>query len=427
MYKKNILSSLVLQVWKILFRLVFSVLVARVVGTATYGQITYFFLIFNLISSYGHLGIINGISYFAKNDKTELSVQFNSNIFYLVGNWGLLLILLGIPYVKNFLLPEYSYGWFLLGMIYVLACYIQMALEAYYIFRERLYQSNRYWIIGMSISMLGMLGCFFAGKISFFTYTILQIFEIAIVAVLLYVSSELSLKFRFNKQFIWEELKYGNIIFWATLFGYLNYRIDQIMIKNQIGDEMLGIYSVAVTLAELVLLIPNSITAALTGKLLNIEKDEEKTKIVLLTLKLCIYICVLLVFLGYVMSPLIVVMYGKEYSSAIEAFMILLVGVCGAAVAKVIYPYFLTNGQTKVHLLVTGLSMVINAVMNVFFIAKYGINGAAFASTISYFFYGGVYVILYKQKRKIKLSEMLLLSKDEIGLLKSNLYRGGKF
>ena len=422
MYKKNVMSTLLLQMWKIVFNLLFSVLVARSVGTIVYGQISYFFLIFNMISSYGHLGVINGIGYCAKTDKTKLPVQFNTNMSYLLCNGLAILLLICEPHIKNIILPEYSYRAVLIGMLYAFFSYMQSAIEGYYVYKERIVHSNVYWMIGMSIVMAGMLICIVLKLVNFQNYILLKTLEIGIVALLLYRFSGFSYRLQFDFGFFKRELKYGNIIFWASLFGFLNYRIDQIMINVQLGNAMLGIYSVAVTLAELVLLIPNSVNLALTGKLLNVD-ERNKKQVVCFSLKLSIYICIILVVIGNLMSPLIVSIYGEEYYRSISAFSILLVGVCGASIAKIIYPYFITNGHAMVHLIVSTLTMIINIIMNFLLIGKYGIDGAAIASTISYFFYGGIYIILFKNKEKAHLKELIILSKEERNILKKSLFK----
>lgn len=91
-----------------------------------------------------------------------------------------------------------------------------------------------------------------------------------------------------------------------------------------------------------------------------------------------------------------------------------------ASIAKIISPYFITNGQARVHLIVSALTMIINIIMNFLLIGKYGIDGAAIASTILYFFYGGIYIILFKHKERVHLKELILLSQEEQNILKNS-------
>lgn len=423
MFKKNVISGLFLQVWKVLFKLIFSVLVARVVGNVTYGQITYFFVVFNMISSYGHLGVINGATFFAHHDKCDLNVQFNTNMLYLLLNSIVFGALFCFTPIGELVLPETSLLFIFGGILYVLFYYFYTVIDAYYVAQEKVFKSNLYMAVGMGISMLGMLLCFFFGKISMTSYIILQIVEISVATIMAWKKLGLTWKPHFDFSFLKREFRFGNIIFWASLFGYLNYRVDQFMIKHQLGDGELGVYSVAVTIAELVLLIPNGLVSSITGKLLNMKEEAEKKNFLAVTVKCCFYLCLLLVVGGILLSPLIEIVYGNSYHDAVFSFIILMLGISGAAVGKVIYPYYVVRGQVVVHLCVAAFTMVSNVVFNFFLIPVFGIHGAAMASMVSYLIYGGVYMFLLVKKERISLKQMLFISKEDIEQVKRGVKR----
>ena len=422
MYKKNLVSGILLQLWKILYKFVFSVLVARAVGNVTYGQITYFFLVFNLLGSYGHLGIINGISYFAKTDKCDLNTQINANITYLAMNSLFIGIILCSPPIKGLVLPEVPQPYMIGGLCFMMVTYLYAALEAYFVSQEKIFKSNGSMAVGMLAAMAGMLVCLALGKINLATYLIFQIIELLVAVLFMCRSFSCSYRPQINIAFLIREFKYGHLVFWASLFGYLNYRIDQFMIQRQLGDGMLGIYSVAVTIAELVLLVPNSITAAITGKLLNSSGREDQKRVLCITIKGCVWVCLLLVVMGIVLAPIIQIVYGAEYYPSVQSFRFLLLGICGAAVGKVVYPFYLANGRAKVHMLVAAFVMLVNIGLNMWLIPDCGINGAAFASTCSYLVYGGVYIGLLVKKEGIKLTSMFLFSREEMAMIKRSVF-----
>lgn len=421
MYLKNIRSGILLQIYKIIFKFMFSILVARALSTEEYGQITYFFLVFNLLSSYGHLGVINGISYFSKTDLCDIKKQFNTNITYLIFNVMFLFVGICITPLGEIVLPETKWIYQMIGILYVLFNYLYIALEAYYISKEEIYKSNKYISRGLLISSIGLLICFVLNRISFETYLLLHLLEVVVIFVMLYANSGFKYNISFDWDFFKREIKYGNIIFWAALFGYMNYRIDQLMIKFQLGDSQLGVYSVAVTLAELVLLIPNSISSSLSGRLLNAKDEKDAKQIVSLTIKGTMYLCIVVAGIGYFCSPLIGILYGKAYEGASSSFSILLIGVCAAAVGKTVYPYYVVRGKAKIHLFMTILIVCVNTCMNYILIPRYGIEGAAVASNISYFVYGGGYILFLKFKEKVRLRDMLLIQKEDIEMLKRSL------
>jgi len=70
---------------------------------------------------------------------------------------------------------------------------------------------------------------------------------------------------------------------------------------------------------------------------------------------------------------------------------------------------------------VTAIIMVANIIFNFIFIPKLGIDGAALGSTLSYIMYGGLYLMLYKVKEKIPFRKMLLLSREDIRIVKGGI------
>ena len=182
-----------------------------------------------------------------------------------------------------------------------------------------------------------------------------------------------------------------------------------------LNNARLGIYSIGVNLAELVFLIPKSITTALSGKLYNLSIDSDNRKtITTLTIKYTLYVAILLVIIGFFMTPLVPIVYGEDFVESIPVIQILFIGVIFASIGKVSPGYFFTKGVPKVHLVITLLTLIFNIILNIFLIPIYGINGAAIASTIAYFIYGIVYILYFVYAEGFNMKKLLLIDKNDI-------------
>ena len=115
-------------------------------------------------------------------------------------------------------------------------------------------------------------------------------------------------------------------------------------------------------------------------------------------------------------------LYGKEYELAGIVMIVLLIGVASAAIGKVAPAYFTTEGISKVHFKVTGMVLVINLIFNFILMPKFGIIGAAIASTISYTFYGIIYIAMLK-KSGIPIKELLVMQKGDFIKIKGELLK----
>lgn len=414
MLKKNIISSVFVQTIKLLLKFIVSIVVARNLGTTVYGEVTYFFLVFGIISSYGHLGTNNAISYFVNKSDVDKSYQFSANISYLIINSIVITIILIVFSSSGLILSDLPIYLIVIGMIYVISMYFFQCTEAFLIAEERLYVSNKCVSICTFIVSMVLFLMAYLKKINGLVYIILMTVEALILFISVYVLSGRKYKIYFSLDVIKKELKYGQIVFWAALFSTLNYRVDQIFIKKMCGLDELGIYSVAVSLAELIFLIPNSVNAAFYGKLLNLDlKRGDSRKLVSQIVKLCTYGTIIMGIFALICTPLISVVYGKEYNDAEGVFVVLLLGVCGASLAKVMYAYYMAIGKPIMHLLTTAMICVINVLFNLLLIPSYGMMGAAIASSFSYLCYGIMYILLYVIKEKFTFKELFFLTKED--------------
>ncbi|UYP01437.1 flippase [Oceanotoga sp. DSM 15011] len=391
-------------------------IIARGLGVSGQGRFSYLILIFGLIGSYGHFGILSSTSYFQKRSDYDTEDIFNTNIFYSFINSLIIFLVILFLSKNNFIFQNYDNKVIYLGYFFIIFNYIMVILRALYIGEERIHELNKFIFIGPVVNFILVTVLYYFNLLSVNLVFISKILVFLIPCLFLYKNLNIKFKPKINLRILKSEFKYGIILYFSALFVFLNYRADQFMIKNFLGVEELGIYSIGVQLAELLFLVPNSITTALTGRLYNMDLNDtdNQKKITTQTSKYTFYVSLFLSIIGIMMTPLIPIVYGKEYERASFVVVLLFIGIIFASIAKVSYSYFITKGNPKVHLIITGITLVINIILNYFLIPLLGINGAALASTISYFVYGFVYLLVFKLKEKICFKEFFYINKNDI-------------
>lgn len=168
--------------------------------------------------------------------------------------------------------------------------------------------------------------------------------------------------------------------------------IDKVMIKEILGASQVGLYAVAVQLSSVFYFIPVVISDSLFPAII---KSKEKPELYLTRIKnlfrllfaLSIVISIMMTF----MSQWIVnILYGDEYSQASSVLIIhiwtSIFVFLGYASAK----WLLVENQQKIQFFRSAFALITNIILNYFFIIKYGIMGAAFATLISWIV--GVYI-----------------------------------
>lgn len=416
-YKKNIASSFVIQIVKIILGFITSILIARGLGADGKGYTAYAVLIFGLLGGYGHLGINNATTYFQKKSEFKEENVYNTNISYLLVVWVMISIAVIILKRFNIFLQDYDLFFILFGLLFVLLTFLMTCVNAFYIGNEKISEANKYILISSIIYSSIIIGLYFIRVINIYTFFGLQILSPLINVVMLIKNINIKFKFQIEKELLKKEFKYGIIIYFSALFIFLNYRVDQIMIKNMLDNVQLGIYSVGVNLAELLFLVPDSVTTALLGKLYNTENLKDKKEITSTTTKYTFYISLILSLIGILLTPAIPLIYGREYYASIYVTIILFIGIIFASLGRVSYSYFFSEGRPVIHLGITFITLVINVLFNIILIPRLGINGSAFASTISYTLYGAMYIFVFTKMEGFKLRQFFLFNEYDKQIL----------
>ncbi len=164
-------------------------------------------------------------------------------------------------------------------------------------------------------------------------------------------------------------------------------RIDQIMIGNMLGYQALGSYSVAVGLSEAWYFIPIIINNSVFPAIIYTKKrDEELYQLRLQKLfdMMAWTAFIIALPITFFSHRIIATLYGVEYTQAADVLVIYIwAGVfvfLGSARTK----WMIAENLQKHIFYFAGISGIVNIVLNIFFIQSYGINGAAYATLISY-------------------------------------------
>jgi len=391
-YGKNIGHNLATQIYKLVFGVMAGVLVARALGPSGQGYVAYILIIFNILGTFGSFGINSAVAYFQKKSGFERTAIYSSNMNVLGIFCVLLVILVALPWRFGWILQSYDIWFILGGLTLMVSTIFTMHHQAWLTGDEKIIKNNKIGIVVFSLRSLSIFAFWIFGILTPLSFFYLNALGMLLWLILIHVSLKESYLALISLPVIKAELKYGAFGWWSALFAFLQLRIDQIMIRQYWDISHLGVYSIAVTIAELLFLLPVSITGALIGRLYNLPPDDDGSRLTAQTVRLSLYICLGLAIVGVFGSFLIPIVYGTAYSGATPAMLILLPGILFACVPKIASPWFYAQGKPQIHLYITIIAFAINLGANFILIPRLGIAGAALASSISYIVYGAWYL-----------------------------------
>ena len=356
---------------------------------------------------YGVLGLVTAISTmasiyvgffpsgfllarFAQYGKEKMAEYMHHMLLLTIATTSLvLLILIGF---QHYLLPEHLENKTILMVVITL--YAMFTI--FFRFIDTLLQVEQNAIkfaVLQTLQSVGSLGLVLVLIIEFsygwkgkYYAELLILFFVFIYAIYYIVKNQY---YKYNTDY--KKLKELFVFLFPLTFSvlglYLMGTIDRIFISNMLGLEAAGIYNVAITMAIIINMVYDAISKALNPILYeNLVKDQKDSRIKIVKLIylysfVCIAIFALLVlFLPYVFH----LMVNEKFEEALILIPILAVGFTFEGLRKVLEAPLVFKHKVKSLAAITLIAGLINIILNYFLIKIYGINGAAYATLISF-------------------------------------------
>jgi O-antigen/teichoic acid export membrane protein len=201
----------------------------------------------------------------------------------------------------------------------------------------------------------------------------------------------------------------------VNIVTYLNYRVDMFLVERMVGTAKLGLYSVAVSAAEILWYTSTAIATAIYAPI-GIAAPYQAGKLTAKAARHTLLINIILgvgIWLSF--EFLLPVIYTKVYLPSLVPFRILLPGVLAYGLAGIFSTYFTNQlGKPKIPLIIAMISMFINIIVCLLLIPRIGMAGGAWATTISYLISIGLLTLIFTKKAKLSMAELFSINDDDI-------------
>lgn len=194
---------------------------------------------------------------------------------------------------------------------------------------------------------------------------------------------------KFNRSYIKELLNDAWPLLFSGFVVLIYMKTDQIMIKFLIDEKAVGYYAAAVRLSEVWIFVGTMICASLFPAIVNAKNKSSKlyNNRMQQLYDLMVYLAVAIALPISILSHFIInLTFGSNY---IESASVLSIHVwtmvfvyLGAASSK----WLIAENLQKITLYRTTLGAIVNVILNLVLIPKFGIQGAAFATLVSQMF-----------------------------------------
>ncbi len=416
---KSTLGNVVAAILNLIIGLGTGIIISRALGPSLKGEYNTLKLIVTLYTPFLTFGYTAGVLYYG------IRKQINLQRFFWVGLF--LMTLIGVLLIPAFF-PLVSKGYLgaiaaqsganeiMAALVVVplifMNSYSERVIQAYHLFIA----SNVRVVLGASVTFLYYLviWVFFSMTLMHALYGFIlgQLFQV--LSNLYFIIRYIKVEWHFSLKPVFKPWKYGIQGWLNRIIAMSNDKFDQIILTFQLSASAFGIYTVGVGLSNLVMQLPNSYGNVFFNQIAEKEDVNEAlaiyTRAQRITFMLTLIIALCLAVVAY---PLIFVFYGSEFLSATAVVLLYTPGVVFQVAAKLSIRFYAGRGKPLKNSLVYLTGVIVSLPFYFWLVPKYGINGAAIASSIAYM--GAFLFSFYQLYREfgVTLSDILKFTKSD--------------
>jgi O-antigen/teichoic acid export membrane protein len=180
-------------------------------------------------------------------------------------------------------------------------------------------------------------------------------------------------------------LKFGGQAWLSQLTGILNFRIALLLTQSLLGLAAVGLYSIAIMIAEVLFYFPNALAVVTVSRYASATPPAAR-RLLLRSAAWVVAVNVACALgLAILAGPVIERMFGPSYAASSHVLRILLPGVVAYTPVAVTTWYVNAHLQKPMlNLLIAGFSAAVNAALTLVWAPRYGTSGVAWATSVAY-------------------------------------------
>lgn len=208
------------------------------------------------------------------------------------------------------------------------------------------------------------------------------------------------------------ELPYARRSYVQSVTGYLEMRQDVVLLGILGSAAGVGVYSVGVSIAELLIYAPHALGTALMARSLQEDASSGAGLTARTTRLLTAFLLITAGALALIARPLVVALFGAQFTGAATVIAILIPGVVFWGIASQPAAYLASHGRLFPRM--STATLLINFTLNLVLIPVLGPAGAAVATTISYTVISGYIIRTYTNETQTRIIDLLVVRVSDL-------------
>jgi O-antigen/teichoic acid export membrane protein len=204
----------------------------------------------------------------------------------------------------------------------------------------------------------------------------------------------------------------------SNVMTYVNSYLGSYIVQGSYGQSNFGVYNTAVTMMQLVWILPDAVSQVIMSRIACMKVKEDKVKLTLISSKIVTYITVVCAVLLVWMADIFVPIIFPMYVGALSPLKFLIIGSVFISYAKVLNNSIAAYGRPELNIIPTILGIISNLLFSIALIPLMGINGVAMATSISLTVQGVSSIVIFCKFTHTPFYRLIVPSKEEIESVK---------
>jgi O-antigen/teichoic acid export membrane protein len=374
-----------------------SVAIARSLGPSGRGLTAVVFGFVAVLTQVGTLGVISANAYFVAREP-GLRTAIISNAVWLAAVIGSLLV--GIGLLIYWLFPQAVKGVTTVELAVALTS-LPLQLGANYLQSILLGEGRtlRYNLseLGLGaftlVAVVVAVGALRVGVVGVLvTLATVRLTSFAYYAAVL-TSRRAGFRFRRPELHVARRmLGYGFRVYIATVLAFLVVRVDMLLVNAYLGARQAGLYAVAVSFADAVMLLPAAVATNVFARVARGLDAGSSAYVFRSVAFLYALICIVTVPLTGLLIP---ILFGSAFSRSVTLYWLLVPGVFSFGMMNILAQHFAGKGFPTSAVAVWPIGLAVNVAINVALLPSRGTAVASLASSAAYTVLLALYVRLF--------------------------------
>jgi O-antigen/teichoic acid export membrane protein len=405
--------------------LLIGIILSRILGPAGYGLYSSFIVVPVIVIGFTQLGIRRATMYHLAAKKLPedhivsavfilllitslLSILISGLVFLFSESKKadpliLVLIMLALPFV----LCNVFAGGIFLGKQQILRANI---LNAGPTFLNLIFVIIFVWFLKLSVR--GAFIALFLGNICMFFF------------VFILIRRSFKITWKYHEGIMKSMVRLGIVFALSIFIMQLNYKVDIILLKKYSTLEQVGLYSLAVVVAEQIWHVPSAIEIIVLTRSAAATDAQASNRTVASIMRVSFIISILFgLFVYFVVPYLVPLIFGHQFIKSVPMIRGILPGVLALVIFRILNSRLAGMGKPQVAIYSFIPALIINFILNLLWIPQYGAMGAVWATNASYGFGCFTFLFAYSWKIKMSVIEIFRFRKSDFYFFRTLKYR----